>query len=257
MKRSNCFRRLVTFICLILMVSQIHIPTQAASKIKLNKKSVTITVGKTSRIKVLNTKKKITWSSKNKKVATVSKTGLVKGIKAGNTTITAKIGKTKLNCKVTVKKLNTKSKQPTITPKPTVMPKPTITPTPTTMPTPTPDTIPTIKIQAGNKSFTLTMYDNDSARALVDKLPLTLNMDELNRNEKYYFFSERFPTDSKQVGSIKAGDLMLYGSDCLVLFYEGLSTSYSYTRLGYVDDITGLKAALGSGSVQVTFSINN
>lgn len=99
------------------------------------------------------------------------------------------------------------------------------------------------------------MYDNDSSQALLKKLPLTLDMEELNNNEKYYFFSERFPADSERVGNIKAGELMLYGSDCLVLFYESFTTSYSYTRLGYIQDVAGLKEALGSGSVTVTFSM--
>ncbi|CVK19298.1 hypothetical protein SPSPH_026470 [Sporomusa sphaeroides DSM 2875] len=112
----------------------------------------------------------------------------------------------------------------------------------------------TITIRVGNKNFRATLYDNDSTRALTAKLPLTLNMDELNGNEKFYFFPEKFPTNSEQGGSIKTGDLMLYGSDCLVLFYKNFSTSYSYTRLGYVEDANGLAAALGSGSVQVTFS---
>lgn len=112
----------------------------------------------------------------------------------------------------------------------------------------------TLQIQVGDKSFTATLYDNASTRALLEKLPLTLNMDEMNGNEKYYFFSEQFPSDSQQVGKIKTGDLMLYGSDCLVLFFKDFSTSYSYTRLGHIEDPTGLTEALGSGSVQVTFS---
>lgn len=116
------------------------------------------------------------------------------------------------------------------------------------------NTMRTVNIQVGNKNFTAILYDNASTRALLAKLPLTLNMDELNGNEKFYFFSEKVPANSEQVGTIKTGDLMLYGSDCLVLFYKSFSTSYSYTRLGYVEDANGLAAALGSGSVPVTFS---
>ncbi|AFM00665.1 hypothetical protein Desde_2322 [Desulfitobacterium dehalogenans ATCC 51507] len=116
--------------------------------------------------------------------------------------------------------------------------------------------MPSLTLRIGNKNFRATLYDNDSTRALLKKLPLTLTMDELNGNEKFYFFSEKLPAASERVGSIKTGDLMLYGSDCLVLFYESFPTSYSYTRLGTIDDVTGWTNAPGSGSVEVTFSIN-
>lgn len=116
--------------------------------------------------------------------------------------------------------------------------------------------MPAMVIQVGEKRFTATLYDNASARALLERLPLTLRMDELNGNEKFYFFSEKLPTDSQAVGAVSAGDLMLYGSDCLVLFYESFSTSYSYTRLGSIDDVTGLAGALGGGSVEVAFLID-
>lgn len=64
------------------------------------------------------------------------------------------------------------------------------------------------------------------------------------------------PTDSQRPDSIRNGDLMLYGSDCLVLFYQNFSSGYSYTRLGSVDDPSGLSTALGQGSVAVTFQTN-
>jgi len=52
------------------------------------------------------------------------------------------------------------------------------------------------------------------------------------------------------------GDLMLYGNNTLVLFYESFNSSYSYTKLGYVDNPTGLAAALGNGNVVVKFENN-
>ncbi len=112
----------------------------------------------------------------------------------------------------------------------------------------------TISIVAGNSSFAITLYNNTAAAALLDKMPMTIKMDELNGNEKFHYFTYSLPAEAKRTGSIRSGDLMLYGSDCLVLFYESFSTSYSYTPLGYIEDANGLKDALGSGSVEVTFS---
>jgi hypothetical protein len=114
-----------------------------------------------------------------------------------------------------------------------------------------------MNMQIGGKNFTVVLYDNPSAKALSAMLPLTLSMSELNGNEKYFYFQERLPSNPQRVGNIKSGDLMLYGSDCLVLFYKSFSTSYSYTRLGYIEDISGLAEALGNGRVMVTFSMNS
>ena len=66
--------------------------------------SATISVGFTKKLKVDNTKEKVTWSSSKKSVATVSSKGVVTAKKAGTTTITAKTKSgQKLTCKITVK----------------------------------------------------------------------------------------------------------------------------------------------------------
>lgn len=115
--------------------------------------------------------------------------------------------------------------------------------------------MPQLKIEVGGQTFTATLLDNPTTRALLERLPITVSMGELNGNEKYYYIPESLPTDPQRPENIHAGDLMLYGPDCLVLFYESFSSGYSYTRLGSVDNSAGLAAALGSGSgsVEVTF----
>jgi len=116
------------------------------------------------------------------------------------------------------------------------------------------DSMLNIQITAGGQTFSAVLYNNNTVQEFVGLLPLTLDMSELNGNEKYYYFDGSLPTDSENVGYINTGDIMLYGSDCLVLFYDSFSTPYSYTRLGYVNDPDGLADALGSGDVTVTFA---
>lgn len=111
----------------------------------------------------------------------------------------------------------------------------------------------TIEIIAGGQTFTAALNGSKAAQALAAKLPLTITMQELHGNEKYHYFSDTLPADAQRVGTIRAGDLMLYGSDCLVLFYQTFSTAYTYTPLGSITDPSGLAEALGSGRVQVTF----
>lgn len=113
-----------------------------------------------------------------------------------------------------------------------------------------------IVITAGDDVFYATAEQNETARAFAARLPLTLGMSELNGNEKYCYLNESLPSSPVRVGQISAGDLMLYGSSCIVLFYESFSTSYSYTRIGSVDDPAGLAQALGGGFVSVTFALS-
>ena len=112
-----------------------------------------------------------------------------------------------------------------------------------------------MKITIGSAVFRATLYDNPSVTQLKQRLPLTVTMADLNSNEKYYTLTEGLPTGASYTGTIQNGDLMLYGSNTLVLFYKSFSTSYRYTRLGRIDDPEGLAAALGSGSITVAFEL--
>lgn len=110
-----------------------------------------------------------------------------------------------------------------------------------------------INVVIGSNTFTATLADSETGEAFAALLPLTVTMNELNGNEKYHYLSFSLPTAAYQPGTIHVGDLMLYGNNCVVLFYETFNSSYSYTRLGAIDDHSGLAAALGSGNVSVRF----
>ncbi|WP_146896347.1 cyclophilin-like fold protein [Adhaeribacter aerolatus] len=112
-----------------------------------------------------------------------------------------------------------------------------------------------MKIKIGPSTFSATLLDNPTATAFKALLPLTINMRDLNSNEKFFDFANGLPTNAANPGNIQTGDLMLYGNKTLVLFYKSFSTSYSYTKLGRITDITGLTAALGAGNVTITFEL--
>ena len=118
-------------------------------------------------------------------------------------------------------------------------------------------TVGDITLTIGDRTFTATMEQNSTAEAFRALLPLTLEMQELNGNEKYHYLSQSLPTNRTEVGTIHAGDIMLYGDNCVVVFYETFTTSYSYSPIGHITDPEGLKEALGSGKVTINFTIKN
>lgn len=101
------------------------------------------------------------------------------------------------------------------------------------------------------------MEQNSTAEAFRALLPLTLEMQELNGNEKYHYLSQSLPTNRTKVGTIHVGDIMLYGDNCVVVFYETFTTSYSYSPIGHINNPEGLKEVLGSGTATISFAITN
>ena len=178
-------------------------------------KQVAMTVGQKKQLPVKKTWKKVRWKSSKPQIAAVSSKGKVTAKKPGKTVITAKSGNRKQKFLVTVKKNR-------------------------------------IRIVIGGKTFLADMENNRTARAFIRLLPATLRMEELNGNEKYCYIDQTLPTDAKKPGTIRAGDLMLYGDDCVVLFYKTFRSSYSYTKIGHIHKITGMVDLLGSGNIKVS-----
>ena len=106
----------------------------------------------------------------------------------------------------------------------------------------------------GERRFAITLTNTPAARAFAAQLPLTLDMADLNGNEKHAELPKALPVHASRPGTIRQGDLMLYGASTLVVFYLTFDSSYSYTRLGRVDDPAGLVQALGQRAVQINFS---
>ena len=107
----------------------------------------------------------------------------------------------------------------------------------------------------GTHRFNLAIEDNPTARAFAQVLPATFDMTELNGNEKYVTLPRKLPTNATRTDTIRSGDVMLYGSDTLVVFYKTFHSGYSYTRIGRVEQSGELADAVGAGNPRVTFSV--
>ncbi|MBE6158450.1 MAG: hypothetical protein E7159_01335 [Firmicutes bacterium] len=97
-----------------------------------------------------------------------------------------------------------------------------------------------MKVIINNHEYNVNLENNQTTKELLNKLPLKLNMNELNGNEKYYYLDFNLPTLPSNPKTIYAGDIMLYQNNCIVLFYKTFDTSYSYTKIGQIDNLEEL-----------------
>lgn len=112
-----------------------------------------------------------------------------------------------------------------------------------------------MNVQIGAYTFTATLEDNDAVRELAEMMrgePVTIVMDDYAGFEKVGPLGRRLTTSNSQT-TTAAGDIVLYNGSNIVMFYG--SNSWSYTRIGKIDDLTGWEAALGSGSITAIFTL--
>lgn len=111
-----------------------------------------------------------------------------------------------------------------------------------------------IKISVGGKTFDAVLEDNAAAQEFYKMLPLEIKMNELNGNEKYFRLNKNLPSKDSRAGTIHAGDLMLWSSNTVVLFYKSFSSGYSYTRLGKIINFADLSDAVGNDNISAKFT---
>ena len=110
-------------------------------------------------------------------------------------------------------------------------------------------------VEVGGKHFTATLEDNKAADTLAEMMqedPVTIQMSDYGGFEKVGDLGTELPTSNRQT-TTRAGDIVLYQGNQIVIFYG--SNSWSYTRLGRIDDLTGWETALGDGDATVTFAL--
>ena len=112
-----------------------------------------------------------------------------------------------------------------------------------------------MKVQVGDAVFSATLEENEAVASFVEMVrenPVSIQMSDYSGFEKVGSLGTSLPVNNSQITTY-AGDIVLYNGNQIVIFYG--SNSWSYTRLGHVDDLTGWEEALGSGDVTVTFSL--
>ena len=107
-----------------------------------------------------------------------------------------------------------------------------------------------IYVKINNEKFEINLEENSTTSALTKLLPLDITMDDLNKNEKYVYLEDSLPTNTYSPNHIKAGDVMLFGDNCLVVFYKSFDTNYDYTKIGHIDNLP----ELGEGNILIKLS---
>lgn len=105
----------------------------------------------------------------------------------------------------------------------------------------------TMKVVIDNKEYRVILEDNETASELLDLLPKSYVMKDLNDNEKYTYMEESLKINPVNPNKINKGDIMLFGDNCLVIFYKSFITTYSYTKIGHIDNLEDL----GEGNINV------
>ena len=102
------------------------------------------------------------------------------------------------------------------------------------------EVIDSLKIFINNQEYTIYLENNETVKSFIKLLPKEFYMNELNGNEKYVYLDDKLPTNESNPKNINAGDVMLYGNNCLVIFYKSFNTNYSYTKIGHIDNLPNL-----------------
>ena len=112
-----------------------------------------------------------------------------------------------------------------------------------------------MNVQIGDYNFMVTLEENEAVKELVDMMnegPVTISMSDYSGFEKVGSLGRSLTRNDSQT-TTKAGDIVLYNGNNIVMFYG--SNSWSYTRIGKIDDLSDWETALGSGSITVVFTL--
>ena len=114
---------------------------------------------------------------------------------------------------------------------------------------------PMLKITVGDQELLATFADNISAeefRGLLSQGPVTISMEDYGGFEKVGPLGTTLTRNDTRI-TTQPGDVVLYQGNQITIYYG--TNTWNFTRLAKINDSTDLQAKLGTGTVQVTFSL--
>ncbi len=108
-----------------------------------------------------------------------------------------------------------------------------------------------IYVKINDEKLEMNLEENSTTSALAKLLPLDITMNDLNKNEKYAYLDDSLPTNTYSPKHIEAGDVMLFGDNCLVIFYKSFDTSYSYSKIGHINNLP----SLDNGNISISIDV--
>ncbi|MEG0735573.1 MAG: cyclophilin-like fold protein [Longicatena sp.] len=113
------------------------------------------------------------------------------------------------------------------------------------------ETLKELYITIHEQSSRIILYENQTTKELKEILPMSFSMEDLHQNEKFVYLNQNFTTNAQAISQIQKGDVMLFGSNCLVIFYESFPTTFQYTPIGRIEDLNVLDEIAGNTVIQV------
>ncbi len=110
-----------------------------------------------------------------------------------------------------------------------------------------------IILKIKNQEFLLELEDNSATKEFVKKLPLTISFSDYGGFEKVGSLGFSLPRNDEQM-TTNPGDVVLYNGNNIVVFYG--NNSWSYTKIGHVDDVSRLVNSLSESNIEITFQIS-
>ena len=112
-----------------------------------------------------------------------------------------------------------------------------------------------IILSFNGQTYTTTLADNPSAKAFAELLkngPLTVSTHDYGNFEKVGSLETELPRTDEQI-TTSPENIILYQGNQITVYYA--QNTWNFTCLGRIDDPSGLREALGSGDVEITFRL--